>query len=235
MISPTPLLAAAIFALSPAVRAGLEFEETLKEIDLAPDERTVDIDFPFENTSGKDVTVAKYDAACSCMSVRIKGGKLRYAPGESGVIRAVFDMGNFSGTVDKAVRIWLENDPESTPSIELTARIDIPVLVDIEPKSLRWEVGEAAEPKVITVKMNHGEPIHLLSVSSANETFAVDHRAIEKGRHYEVTVTPSDTETPGLAVIQIATDCEISRHATQRAFAVVRRSPNAAADNAPNR
>src|SRR5690606_38524647 len=119
--------------------AGLEFAETLKEIHPKADAKTVSADFKFTNTGDKPVTISKYDAACSCMSVQISGGKLHYAPGESGVVRANFDMGNFAGTVDKTVALWLKGDREDQPSGQLTVRVHIPVLIELEPKTLNWQ------------------------------------------------------------------------------------------------
>jgi hypothetical protein len=108
--------------------AGLEFKETTKELHAPADVNTVSADFEFTNRSDKTVTVTKYESTCSCMSVTIKGGKLSYAPGESGVIRAQFDMGNFSGEIDKVVLLWLDGKGEPQ-SIRVTMKHDKPIRV----------------------------------------------------------------------------------------------------------
>lgn len=203
--------------------AGLEFDEILKEVQMTPDQHATHIDFTFKNTSPEPVKIAKYDAACSCTSVQVKGGKLIYKPGESGTIRAHFDMGNFSGTVEKSIQLWLDDDPANNPSILLTGRIHIPVLINLEPKTLNWDLRAKPEPKTITVTIQHEKPIHLLKVSAANDAFSIDHKEIENGKSYEITVTPNSTEIPAMAIVQIKTDCEIKRHANQRAFAVIRK------------
>jgi len=56
--------------------AGLDFPEIRKEIHAPPDVNVVTSEFDFTNHSDKTVTIVKYDAACSCMAVSIKGGKL---------------------------------------------------------------------------------------------------------------------------------------------------------------
>ena len=213
----------ALAATLSLARAELTFDESLKEVQMSPDQFATHIDFPFENTSDEPVKIVKYNAACSCTSVQVKGSKLAYKPGESGVIRAHFDMGNFSGTVEKSIQIWLTGDPENQPSVTLTGRLHIPVLIHLAPKTLEWDVQGEAKPKTISITMDHAEPIHILDVSSASQSFSVEYKEIEKGKRYEVTATPKNTDVPGMAIIHIKTDCGIKRHATQRAFAVIRK------------
>jgi hypothetical protein len=210
-------------ALPALVQAGLEFETTLTEVHAPADAKTVTADFNFTNRSDKPVTVVKVDPTCSCIAVRIKEGKLRYAPGESGLIRADFDMGNFSGTVDKAVPIWLDDDPADKPSVELTVRVHIPVLVSLEPKTLKWDLGGKGEPQGIQITMNHTSPIHVTGVSASSDAFKHELKTIEKGKSYELIVTPTDIGSPGLAILRIETDCAVAKHRLQQAFAVVRK------------
>src|SRR6478752_805013 len=122
-----------------AQAAGLEFTEMLKEVNAPVEASTVTADFNFTNKGNKPVTITKADPPCPCLKVQISGGKLKYAPGESGVIRISFDLGTFSGTVDKVLPIFLDNDPEDKPSVALTIRVHIPVLVGVEPKTVKWD------------------------------------------------------------------------------------------------
>jgi hypothetical protein len=202
--------------------AALKFDEMTKEIRAGADARTVTTEFNFKNETAEDVIIDRYDAACTCINAQIKGGKLVYKPGESGVIRAAFDMSLFSGTVDKSVAVWLKGDPESKPSITLTTRVIIPVLVEVEPKTLIWQVGDKAEPKTVTLTMNHSEPIRVTAVSGADARFKQELKVIEEGKKYEVVVTPASTDKVGMGVIHIETDCSVQRHRSQRIFTVVR-------------
>ncbi len=212
------------FALMVCVQAaGLEFKELLKEVHAPADAKKVTADFEFTNKTDKPVTVAKYEATCSCMAVMIKEGKLRYAPGESGLVRAEFDMGNFSGVVDKVVALWLDNDPMDKPSVSLTVRVHIPVLVSLEPKTVKWDLNGNADAQTIQIKMNHTKPIKISSVSCSSEAFSTQLKTVEEGKNYELVVTPKNIKSPGLAVIRLETDCDISRHRTQQAFAVIRK------------
>jgi hypothetical protein len=206
----------------------LTFPEVTKEINPGVDATKVTADFKFTNQTDKPVTIAKYDAGCSCMSVQIADGKRVYAPGESGVLRANFDMGNFSGSVDKNISVWLDGDAETAPSEHLTVRVNIPVLVELEPKTVKWEVNGATETKTIEIKMNGDKPIHISSVSPSSESFSHELKTLEDGKRYQLVITPKSTAAPGIAIFRIQTDCEIQRHALQQGFAVISRPAPAA-------
>jgi hypothetical protein len=216
------ILGMALIAVAHA--AGLDFPQTLKEIHAPADAKKITADFEFTNRSGKPVKVMKYDAACSCMAVKIQNGKLEYAPDESGVVRTEFDMGNFSGTVDKVVALWLDDDPADKPSVKLTVRVHIPVLVSLEPKTVKWELNGAAVPQTIRITMNDKKPIRVTSVKSSSPAFQSELKTIEEGKLYDLIVTPAEIGTPGLGIFRIETDCALQRHRIQQAFAVVRKS-----------
>jgi hypothetical protein len=218
------LLAIALFSLVGHLHgASLTFEEKLVEIQAPADAKVVTAEFQFVNKSSKPVSIKKHDASCSCMSVEVAGGKLTYQPGEAGTVRANFDMGNFSGAVDKTVLLWVDDDPEDKPSVLLTTRVEIPVLVALEPKTLQWELGTEPRAQVIRIKMNHDKPINITGVSCSSEAFSHELKTVAQGAEYELHVTPKEMDVPGLAILRIETDCDIKRHQIQQAFAVVRR------------
>jgi hypothetical protein len=202
---------------------GLTFETELIEVHAPVDAKSVVADFKFVNKTDKPVAIAKVDKTCSCIAVQVSDGKLNYAPGEGGMIRATFDMGNFSGVVDKTVVLWLDKDPENKPAHMLTVRVHIPVLVVMNEKTLKWTLGGKPEAQKIDITMTHSKPIKILSTSCTSESFKIELKTLEEGKHYELLVTPVDTNAPGLAVIRVETDCEIARHKVLQAFAVVRR------------
>ncbi len=202
---------------------GLEFAAQLKEVHAAADATIVTTDFNFTNKGDKPVTIAKTDPGCSCLKVEISGGKLKYAPGESGVVRTTFDMGNFSGTVDKKVALWIDDDPADKPSMSLTVRVHIPVIVALEPKTVKWNLGAKPDPQTIQIRMAEGKSIHVTGVKSSSPAFKCEVKVVEKGRKYDLIVTPMEMNAPGMSVFRIETDCEISKYAIQQAFAVVRK------------
>jgi len=213
------LLGSSLFA------AGFKFTEDSVEIHAPADAKKVTADFKFTNTSDKVISITKYDAACSCMAVQISEGKLRYEPGESGTIRADFELGNFSGTVDKVVALWVSGDKEEAPSHKLKVKVHIPVYVSIDPKTVTWDLNGSNDSRTIDIKMEEKRRIRVLNVTCSSETFTHELKTIEEGRHYQIVIKPVKIDSPGLAIFRIETDAEISRHRNHQVFGVVRKPP----------
>ncbi len=201
--------------------AGLKFEETLIEVHAPLDSETVSRDFKFSNTGDSTVVIREADAGCSCLSVKVAGGKLSYAPGESGILRADFELGSFQGAVDKPINIWLEGDPDEQPSSTVVLRVHIPDVVKISPKTLKWKTGSDPEMKVLEIEMDYEKPVRVKSASSSNPDFTVKLVTLEEGTKYKLEVTPKRTDVPGLAILRIETDLEIAKHRIQQSFAAI--------------
>lgn len=211
------------FALGLPLFAGtLTFDSLKKDLTATGDEKTLVVDFPFKNDSSSDAVIADYKAGCTCSSVEITDSKLIYKPGESGSIRLTFDMSLVTGTSEKTVAVYLKGDPETKPTFRLVTSITVPALIEVEPKSLIWDVGSEAKPLTATLTMNHSQPIKVISVSSADGRFKHELKTIEEGKKYEIVVTPSSTDKIGMGVIHVETDCDIQRHRSQRVFSVIR-------------
>jgi hypothetical protein len=203
--------------------AGLEFADLLKEVHAAPDAAKVVAEFNFTNHSDKPARLANSDPGCSCLKVEVTDGKLNYAPGESGMLRATFEMGNFSGTIDKNIALWIDDDPADKPSVKLTVRVHIPVLVNLEPKTLKWVIGGKPEPQTIRIQMASEKPIRVINVKSSSSAFSYEVKTIEEGKTYDLIVTPVAMEVPGISVLRIETDCPFPKHRAQQAFALLQK------------
>ena len=207
--------------------AQITFEQTRVVVNAPADATVVHADFKFSNQGKETAEIVRYESTCSCMSVQMNdGGKLIFAPNEKGSLRATFNLENFTGEVDKTFLIWMKGDAENSPSHQLTVHCSIPVLVSIEPKTLEWNNGEGLAPKIIKVKMNHTEPIHIVSAKMGNPAFATKIITVTEGSEYHIEVTPmnKDGAPPGLGVMHIETDCNIEKQKKHMAFAIVRQA-----------
>jgi hypothetical protein len=204
-----------------AAAAGLDFPSKSLEATPKPDADEVVFDFPFTNKSGKHLIIREVVPNCSCLKSSIKGGKMAYAPGEQGVLRATMDITNLSGDVEKAAAVFLNDDPDTKPSSLITMRAHVPVLVEVSPKTARWNLGEKPGPKVVRITMHHDKPIRLLSVNTGKDLFRHQLKTIEDGKRYELEITPTDTSKADLQVFTLVTDCDIKRHKNAQAFADV--------------
>lgn len=210
-----------LLALFQLATAQLEFDSTLKEVHTAPDATTAIANFDFTNKGKQPIHIKNVNPDCNCLAVEVRDGKLTYAPGESGSIRATFKMGNSIGIVEQMVAIWLDEDPKDKPSINLSVRIHIPVLISLDTKSLKWKVGGDTKSQSIQVTMHHSDPIHVTHISSTSQDFDLELITHEKGTRYEVVVTPKETGRSGMALIRIETDCSINKQKIHQAFAMV--------------
>lgn len=216
------ILPVILFLLATAtIHAELKFETPVIDAEASLDATTLVREFKFTNTGTKPVKITQADAGCSCLGVSVAGGKFTYAPGESGTLRANFEIGNFQGTVEKPILIWLEGDREDKPSANVVLRVHIPVIISLEPKTLKWEQGASAEMKSIEVKMDYEKPIKVTSVTTSNANFTAKLVTVEEGKHYKVEVTPQGTSSGGFTIIRIETDSDVEKQRIQQGFAVI--------------
>lgn len=220
-ILPTILFLLAILP----IRAELKFETPVIDVDAKLDAATLVREYKFTNTGTKPIKITQADAGCSCLAVEVAAGKFTYAPGESGTLRATFEIGNFQGTVEKPILIWLEGDRDEAPSGKVTLRVHIPVIIALEPKTLKWDLGGSAEMKSIDVKMDYKNPIKVTSVTTSNENFIAKIVTIEEGKHYKMEVTPRSTAAGGMSIVRIETDSDVEKQRIQQGFAVITAPP----------
>ncbi len=209
----------------PSVMAerGLTFDQNNISVKAAVDAKTITVSYTFQNKSKRTITIARYDSACSCLSATVKDSKLVYKPGEKGEIKVTFALGNFSGTVKKTVLLWTTDDPEEAASSILTVEVTIPVLFEVTPRTVFWIQNGAKEPKVVKIKVNNIDPIHIIKHMGTNENFDYRIKTIRDGWEYELVITPKDVSVPCFGMIKLTTDSPIPRYQRQMAFACVKR------------
>ena len=204
-------------------KQGFTFIQSKVAVTAKPDATKVTVPYHFENKTDRVLTIAKYDSACSCLSAKVKNGKLVYQPGEQGEIRVQFAIGAFSGTVEKTVLLWTKDDPDDKPSTVMTVELTIPVLFEAIPTTLLWDQGAKPEPKTIKLKVNHTKPIRIVEHTGSNKDFPYELKTIRDGWEYELVVTPVSTDGSGFGMIKITTDSPISRYKRQQVFVCVKR------------
>jgi len=206
----------------------LEFDSKLVQAKADAEAENVVVDFKFTNKGDKPVIITNHETNCDCLTVQFSGGTQlpdktkRYNPGESGIVRGNFKVGNERGVIERTVVIWLDGTADE-PSIELTARIDVPKIINMTPRSLKWDVGSEPKPQRIDVTMNHDQAVHIKKTSSSSPTFEIKLEPIEEGKHYVLWVHPKTTEVPGIAVIRVETDSNVKNQKIEQVFAMVQR------------
>jgi len=206
----------------------LHFETNIRKVTVSPDAREIEMLFPFENKTSEVVEIRKYDAPCSCMSAKLKGGKqvesgaIAFAPGERGVIKGIFELGNFKGTITKKIVVWTSKDSDEKPSIGLITKVTVPALVSATPTSLIWEVGSNTDTKEISIKMKGTEPIKILSQDSSSENIEYEVVTVKEGFEYLIKVTPKSTDKVTFAALRFRTDSKVERFKTLQTFMTIK-------------
>lgn len=201
---------------------GLQFSETTRELSPAVTETSITAIFPFTNVLDKAVKIVRMESECSCMTIETKDKKMQLSPGESSELRGTFLLGSYTGTVEKTIRVWLEDDPGDKPSALLKVKVHIPELVSIEPKTTRWDLKSATDPKLIQIKFPAEAPAKITGITSSDEKFTSKLKTIENGRVYEIEISCASTANKALSVLKIDTDSSLPQQKSFQVFAVVK-------------
>ena len=202
----------------------------LKAVTTRPDVEVVNVEFDFQNNSDEVITIVNFDAPCSCMGARLvrpeNKNSLVFAPGEKGKIIGVLEFKTFKGTIDKVIKIRTDKDKGKEPSIILTCRVTIPVLVATDKQKLSWKVGSKLEPKEFRIKVAEESetPIKIVKHQhgyGVDEVFEYKFETIKEGREYKVTVTPLKTTEPTIGVVKFYTDSKIQRYKMVQIFLMI--------------
>jgi len=192
--------------------AGLTFPNSAKESPAPEKPGLVIVDFPFSNDTQTPAVIRTLESSCHCLTAEIVDGKLRYAPGEKGILRARVKFEDVSRSINEQIALWLEGDPEFTPSATLAVRLLVPEYLKIEPHNLSWAIGEATAPKIIRIRADEKYPAHLTKLEIATDKFTQIHRTITDGKEYEIEVRPADTAAPSFSILRLETDSPLARY-----------------------
>lgn len=214
----------AFMATASATPVSLTFEKPTVDATVEPEAASTSIAFPFENKSGETIEIIKHASPCGCISTGFKDDRLVYPPGSKGELTAVFRVGNFHGTVQKKIMVWMKDGPEGNrPPVNLTANITIPELITVTPRTLNWKTGESKAPKSYKIAVGHDKPIHITSLACTNNNFETELKTLRDGMEYELTVTPRDLSEASFGIIKIFTDSKVSRYRLVQVFANIRK------------
>jgi hypothetical protein len=173
--------------------------------------------FVFANAGDYPVSIKKLETTCNCTTTRLS--QKTYQPGEVGEILATLDFENRQGPMIRP--IFVHTDDPTKQKITLSMKAQIPLLASIKPMAVFWKRGDKPKPKKIRIKFVPDSPIHLLEVKTKSKAIAAAFKTINKGREYEVTITPASTEAKFKASLDLVTDFSFRERNTVRVYAVV--------------
>lgn len=190
---------------------------TAREIRTAvePGVAEVVLGYDFINDGDLDMAVEQFSQTCGCM---IGEWDRKPVPkGSAGRINARFLTSGLRGVVRKSLHVKFF----AYGVVELVAEVTIPETLAYSTRTLRWEGGESPAPKDVDIEVRAKAPLHVLSATASDPGFSTALRPVEEGRRYRLTVTPRETSSRRMAVIQVRTDSKDPRDALQALFAMV--------------
>lgn len=201
--------------------AELVLDGKIVEIKPKPEDETVSTIFTFTNKGTKTVKITSVESKCSCISATVDAAS--YAAGAKGVGTAEFKVGSFVGRHEKFVVV--NTDDPDQPEFVVTFVLDVPEVIQIEPRTLQWWLDESPDQKETTVKMVGKDPMKITNVTATRDTVEFSWKEIVPGREYRVTVKPKSTKEVSLGALKIETDSKIPKYQRQLAFFSVYRKP----------
>ena len=100
---------------------GLSFESTVIEDVVKPGVKSYPFEFPFQNTGERSIEIARIKTTCGCTTAKLD--KMIYAPGETGVIKGTFSVGNRQGKQEKMIQVYTRD--LSQPEIQLALHLSL--------------------------------------------------------------------------------------------------------------
>jgi len=218
-IAPLFRILIVMFAMSGCVEAQqLQWESEEAKLSPAPTDTTAIARFKFKNIGPAEAKITSVNSSCSCTKVTLE--KMNYAPGESGEVTATFTIGVRTGLQEKIILV--ESNNPALPKKVLRMKVSIPEVAQVKPTFLYWSPNEPLTAKEINVKIMEGVPVKTVTVESSNPIIVAKVEQ-EKMGEYRIVVTPSATDQPIMATLNIKTDWPLEKPKTFSA--TIRLSP----------
>ena len=172
-----------------------EIEQTAAQRDI------VKVAFRFTNVSADPVTIQSVIPSCDCTTAELK--KNTFASGERGQIDIVFDVADSMGPQYKTITVTTAENPHDP--IELLLKVKIPGLIDITPRLLTWQVGDATTEKPVDISLASQPAIIVTSAKSKDPEMETRLETIVPNRQYRLFVKPVSTARPRRSTFVITT------------------------------
>jgi hypothetical protein len=175
----------------------------------------VDLEYEYTNTGEFPLAIEGFTQSCGCMAGEWDGVPVE--PGAKGRIKAKFLTQGLRGSVSKHLFVrFVGSGP-----VKLVAEVKISESLIYSAHTLHWTLGESPSPKEVDVNVNEKTPLHVLSVSANDPSFSCELKTIKDSLNYKIIITPTDTRTERVCVLQVRTDSKDPRDALQGLFALV--------------
>lgn len=200
-------------SVAEVVSGGLRFIPSFITAPAEPGQMRLEVRFEAINVSDTPVMVTKLESGCECLAVTIEQNPIPV--GGSTEVVGVFDTEKMRGSSER--RITVATDQGGEPAF-LTTRIEIEPVYTITKEMTEWAIGAEPVTKVVEFRVIRDKPVHVISAESKRAEVRCEVVEVERGRAYDLRLTPESTAKRMLGIIRIETDCELEQHARPLAY-----------------
>ena len=203
---------------APQSAVAAKFDSKVIKTEAEPGAAVVELCYEFTNTGDFPLAVEEFSQNCGCMLGSWNGVPVE--PGARGRITARLLTRGLRGKVRKTLHVkFLESG-----DVELTGEVSIPEVLTYSTQTLRWKVGGEPLSKQVDIAVNPKTPVKVLSVSANDPAFSCELLAGGDARTWRIVITPRDTNTARVCVLQVRTDSKDPRDALHGLFALVEKT-----------
>jgi hypothetical protein len=152
-------------------------------------DKTVVALFPFHNAGTSSITITSLQTSCDCTTAEIP--KKVYAPGETGALKATFQIGDHVGPQTKLIKVISDELP--TKPTTLVLQVNIEQFATANPQFVFWRLGDKNTPRRIEIAANPSQNIASIKIAPDNPLIAGRIDTIEPGKRYTLWLTPIST------------------------------------------
>jgi len=160
--------------------AGLSFEKTRLDLNVAPGTKALDASYAFQNTGNTPVKVLDIHTSCGCTVPEL--AKRNYEPGETGVLKVKFEVGDRQGLQSKTITLRTD---AGEYALQLVA--NIPQRLVISPRLVVFRPSDTGA-RSIKLSFNSDTPFTKVRLTEVAPPFVATLTTDKEGLEYTVTV-----------------------------------------------
>gem|GEM_PF-6765252 len=174
------------------------FTNSVVESHVSDGATTAEFNFTLKNTTDSPIRIKNVEVSCTCTGVKsspeafINGKNI--PTGKSIQLQASINIGSRKGKWAEQVRVILEHQNGATTTEVLTAKISVPVLIQLLPTTQKWIIGEDLTEKTIKVAIQEGSGIIPTKIEQQHNDYLYELHEVEPGVLYEIKLTPKSTQ-----------------------------------------
>ena len=139
----------AVFATT-AHASSLVWDTTEARIELKPDQEEARAIFKVTNEGDKTVRIARIKTTCGCTGSILN--KKIIEPGETAEIVGTFHKGKRQGLNHNKLEVFLDSQADSVATLHMI--VQIPTLIDLQPKIIYWNASSSKTERSVRVKLD---------------------------------------------------------------------------------